>query len=87
MSNEENNEAGEFNKNELKNLDLSNLILIKNVDEEILLGYNFEGKHNTMISNSAESEKMLVHHHYGTIIHNMQTQMNENNQLIFDPQR
>ena len=85
MSNEENKENVP-NHNDLRSLDLSNLILIKNADDEILIGYNLEGKHSTNISNSAESEKLLLHHHYGTIIQN--NQQNENlNPLIYDPQR
>jgi len=83
MSNEETNEVVQTSPNELKNLDLSNLILIKNADDEILIGYNVDGKHNTIISNSAESEKLLVHHNYGTLIHNMQNPA----PLIIDPQR
>lgn len=87
MSNDENNEVCLWpEKPELKNIDLSNLILIKNVDDEILIGYNAEGKHNTMISNSSESEKLLVHHHYGTIIQNIQSHPDQP-QLLFDPQR
>ena len=87
MSNEETNEVAPVTQGELKNLDISNLILIKNVDDEILLGYNIEGKHNTAISNSLESEKLLVHHNYGTLIQNRQIQANFPQGFILDPQR
>ena len=87
MSNEEVNEVVQ-NKNDLRNIDLSNLIIIKNVDDEILIGYNIEGKCNTIISNSDESEKLLQHHNYGTIINHIQNQQPDNLQpLIYDPQR
>ena len=71
--------------NELKNIDLSNLVLINNIDGEVMIGYNIEGKQNTVISNSLESEKILVHHHYGTIIQNRLNNPYRETELIFDP--
>ena len=88
MSNEDLNEVDiEYLQKELKNFDLSKLILIKNPDNEIIIGYNIEGKLNTIIYDSTESDKLIIHNHYDILCHKLQNQLNENYPETFNRSR
>lgn len=71
MSNEANylsqNNQNEQEKQPLQDLDLSHLILIKNPNNEVAIGYCPESKFREDPLNTTGNEKQIIHQHYGTI--------------------
>jgi hypothetical protein len=80
LTNEVNNienllETHSTERKQLENLDLSNLLIIKNPNNEVALGKKFINPGYCpnsklpidVILNTSETEKNIIHQHYGTI--------------------